>query len=64
MNNSKIYATGNENISGDYNISYYVLEKNEKFLNWLDKLVKEVLDNKNRKNKDVYVKIIKKEIKK
>ncbi len=42
---AKIYATGNENL-GDFNISYYIVEKSSDFLDWLSKLLKEVLDFK------------------
>lgn len=37
-----IYATGNETITGENNISYYILEKDEKFLLWLQQLLHEV----------------------
>lgn len=42
-----IYATGNETLKGEFNISYYVLEKEEKFFDWLSKLLIEVLEIKN-----------------
>lgn len=42
----KIYATGNENL-GKFNVSYYIIEKSNKFLDWLSKLVGEVLNGKN-----------------
>jgi hypothetical protein len=35
---TKIYASGNENIKGDFNVSYYILEKDKDFLDWLEKL--------------------------
>ena len=44
MNKSKIYGAGNETIKGEFNISYYILEKDEKFLDWLALLLKEVLE--------------------
>lgn len=40
----KIYATGNETIKGEHNISYYVFEKDNSFLDWLSKLLVEVLE--------------------
>ncbi len=43
----KIYATGNIRLQGDFNISYYILEKDHSFLDWLYKLLNEVLDIKN-----------------
>lgn len=43
MVKSKIYATGNESLSGEFNISYYIFEKDDKFLNWLGKLLVEVM---------------------
>lgn len=39
----KIYATGNETIKGEFNVSYYIFEKDESFLEWLGKLLVEVL---------------------
>ena len=58
MNNPKIYATGNENLNGDFNISYYIIEKDEKFLEWLNRLLIEVLDIKEEdKNAKVIQKI-------
>jgi hypothetical protein len=47
---SKIYATGNETLEGKFNLSYYVLEKNSKFLDWLGKLLIEVLEIENGEN--------------
>jgi hypothetical protein len=44
MGNPKIYATGNETLRGDYNISYYIFEKDPLFLDWLGKLLAQVLD--------------------
>ena len=40
----KIYATGNETIKGENNISYYVFEKDNSFLDWLTKLLREVFE--------------------
>ena len=39
---SKIYATGNETLKGEFNVSYYVFEKDDVFLDWLSKLLIEV----------------------
>src|SRR3989344_873019 len=49
MVNPKIYATGNENIRGDFNISYYIVEKDDNFLDWLEDLLKQVLKIEGRK---------------
>lgn len=40
----KIYATGNETLKGEFNISYYIFEKDETFLDWLSKLLVEVFE--------------------
>ena len=40
----KIYATGNEALKGEFNISYYILEKNESFLDWLSEILINILD--------------------
>ena len=40
----KIYATGNQNIKPGSNMSYYIFEKGPSFLDWLAKLLTEVLD--------------------
>lgn len=39
----KIYATGNENVKGEFNLSYYIFEKDPSFLDWLAQLLVEVL---------------------
>lgn len=44
MKKTKIYAAGNENIKGDYNVSYYIIEKDNNFLNWLSKALVQVLE--------------------
>jgi len=41
----KIYATGNETIKGEYNVSYYIFEKDKEFLDWLDELLKKVFND-------------------
>lgn len=46
MKKSKIYAAGNENLKGEFNISYYILEKDEKFFDWLVLLLKDVFEIK------------------
>jgi hypothetical protein len=43
MNKPKIYATGNENLNGDFNISYYIVEKDSSFLDWLEKLLNDIM---------------------
>lgn len=47
MKKPTIYATGNERITGDYNVSYYVVEKSNEFLNWFGSLLTEVLEFSN-----------------
>lgn len=44
MANPKVYATGNETLKGEYNISYYIFEKDKSFLDWLGKLLVEVFE--------------------
>ncbi len=43
----KIYATGNETLKGEFNISYYIFEKDNSFLDWLSKLLVEVFEIQN-----------------
>lgn len=50
MDNPKIFATGNENLSGDFNISYYIIEKEEKFFDWLDKLLSIALKSEKKES--------------
>jgi hypothetical protein len=40
----KIYATGNENIKGEWNVSYYIFEKDDSFLDWLGKVLSKILE--------------------
>ena len=47
MTKPKIYATGNETIKGENNISYYIFEKDNSFLDWLAKLLLEVFEIEN-----------------
>ena len=44
MTKPRIYAAENENIRGENNVSYYVFEKDNSFLDWLSKLLEEVLE--------------------
>lgn len=44
----KIYATGNETLKGEFNISYYIFEKDKTFLDWLSKLLVEVFEIQDR----------------
>lgn len=44
MSKPKIYATGNETIKGGYNVSYYIFEEDNSFLEWFGELLEEVLD--------------------
>ena len=55
MSKPKIYATGNENIKGESNISYYIFEKEANFLDWLSKLLVEVLEIQNGEEQAKYV---------
>jgi hypothetical protein len=43
MEKLTIYATGNERIIGDHNVSYYIIEKDKVFLDWLGDLLEQVL---------------------
>jgi hypothetical protein len=40
----KIYATGNETLKGEFNVSYYIFEKDDSFLDWLGRLLAEVFE--------------------
>ena len=53
----KIYATGNETLEGKFNLSYYVLEKDTKFLDWLGKLLVEVFEIENGENIAKFIQI-------
>lgn len=44
MTNPKIYATGNSTLKGEFNISYYIFEKEASFLDWLAMLLVQVLE--------------------
>jgi hypothetical protein len=44
MAKPKIYLTGNETLKGEYNISHYVFEKDDSFLDWLAQLLVEVFE--------------------
>ena len=44
MIKSKIFASSNETIKGEFNISYYIVEKDPGFLKWLGRLLEEVMD--------------------
>ncbi len=57
MVKGKIYSTGNETLEGKFNISYYVLEKDAKFLAWLSKLLVEVFEAENAENKAKFVQV-------
>ena len=54
MDKSKIYATGNETLKGEFNISYYIFEKDKTFLDWLSKLLIEVFDIENGEEQAKY----------
>jgi hypothetical protein len=47
MPEPKIYATGNSTLRGEFNISYYIFEKDASFLDWLSMLLVQVLDINN-----------------
>jgi HSP20 family molecular chaperone IbpA len=53
--NPKIYATGNETLKGEFNISYYIFEKDSSFLDWLGELLEKVLEIENGKNLAKYI---------
>lgn len=55
MDKPKIYATGNENLNGDFNVSYYIVEKDKTFLEWLGELLEDVLGIEGGKNKAKFV---------
>jgi hypothetical protein len=44
MSKPKIYASGNETLKGEFNVSYYIFQKDESFLDWLAKLLIEVIE--------------------
>lgn len=44
MEKPKIYASGNETLKGEFNVSYYIFEKDESFLDWLGRLLVEVFE--------------------
>lgn len=50
-----IYATGNEIIRGEYNVSYYIFEKDIGFLNWLGKLLEDVLEIKGGRKMAMFI---------
>jgi nucleoid-associated protein YejK len=52
---SKIYATGNETLKGEFNISYYIFEKDKTFLDWLSKLLVEVFEIQNGEQKAKFI---------
>jgi hypothetical protein len=54
---SKIYATGNETLEGKFNLSYYIFEKDTKFLDWLGKLLVEVFEVENGENIAKFIQI-------
>ena len=39
-----IYTAGNETLKGEFNVSYYIFEKDNSFLDWLGKLLTEVFE--------------------
>lgn len=55
MDKGKIYATGNETLKGEFNISYYIFEKNPDFLDWLGKFLTEVFEIENGEQQAKYV---------
>jgi len=55
MSKPKIFATGNEIIKGKFNISYYVIEKDKNFLNWLGSLLDNVLEVSNGEHKAKFI---------
>ncbi|MEI6731305.1 MAG: hypothetical protein WCK90_01360 [archaeon] len=57
MDKLTIYATGNENLSGSYNTSYYIVGKNEAFLKWLGDLLVGVLGIEGGRERAKYYKL-------
>lgn len=55
MGNPKIYATGNETLKGEFNISYYIFEKDINFLDWLGRLLTEVFEIENGEQQAKYI---------
>lgn len=53
--NPTIYSTGNESIKGEFNVSYYIFEKDQSFLDWLSKLLIEVFDMTNGEEKAKFI---------
>ena len=51
----KIYATGNETLKGEFNISYYIFEKDKTFLDWLSKLLVEVFEIQDREEQAKFI---------
>lgn len=50
-----IYATGNQTIKGEFNVSYYIVEKDKSFLDWLGKLLVEVLGIEDGQHKAKFI---------
>ena len=46
MKDPIIYATGNQRLNGDFNVSHYIVEKSENFLDWLELLIDEIFEKK------------------
>lgn len=40
----RIYSTCNETLKGEFNVSHYIFEKDNSFLDWLGKLLTEVFE--------------------
>jgi hypothetical protein len=51
----KIYATGNERLNGVFNISYYIVEKDDNFLVWLGRLLVEVFEIKDGERRAKFI---------
>lgn len=55
MEKPKIYAVGNRNVKSPANVSYYIIEKNDKFLDWFSRLVINILEIKEGSKKVKFI---------
>ncbi len=55
MAKPKIYGSGNETFKGEFNFSYYVLEKDSSFLDWLGELLSKVFEIEDGEQQAKYI---------